>query len=77
MGQVRRALRCVAGRGDTFAPGTALFQGERKVGELRSAVAEGDGFVGLALLTLMNLDPAAGLSVVAGGPAMLTIETQV
>lgn len=76
MGQVRRALRQVAGRGAAPAPGTALCQGERKVGELRSVSAEGDGFVGLALLTLLNLDVAAGLSTTPGGAPTITVVAQ-
>jgi hypothetical protein len=41
-----------------------LFAGGRKIGELRSAEAEDDGFIGLALLNLFALTPArtAGLS---------------
>lgn len=76
MGQVRRGLRRVSGRGQAPVAGTVLFQGERKVGELRSVAADGDGFVGLALLTWLNLDPAAGLATAAGGAATITIEAQ-
>ncbi len=73
MGQVRRRLRCVRGTGSVPASGTLLYQGERKVGELRSAVAAGDGFAGLALLMLMNLDATAGLSLAPGGAATITV----
>jgi len=64
MGQVRRRLVRVHGNGSSPAilP-LELFVGEKKVGELRSAVGNrtGDGFVGLAMLSLLNLDPSAVL----------------
>lgn len=66
LGQVRRALHGIAGEGEPPAPGTALFQGERKVGEVRSGAAEGGGFLAMAMLSLVNLDPAAPLGVTAG-----------
>lgn len=74
MGQVRRALRRVTGPGTAPAAGTPLFQGDRKVGELRSAAVAGDGFAGLALLTLLNLDPKAGLATTTGGSPTVAIE---
>jgi len=73
LGQVRRRLHLVRGTGTVPSPGTALFQGERKVGETRSAVAEGDGFLAMAMLSLVNLDPAAGLAFAVGGKAGITI----
>ncbi len=73
LGQVRRRLHLVRGARAAAAPGTALFQGERKVGELRSAAAEGDGFVAMAMLSLVNLDASAGLAVAANGPADIKI----
>jgi len=73
LGQVRRRLHLVRGSGAVPAPGTALFQGERKVGETRSAVAEGDGFLGMAMVSLVNLDAAAGLALAAGGSAAVKI----
>lgn len=62
MGQVRRRLQRVNGYGPVPALPAALFQGERRVGELRSAVPTDSGYAGLALLALLNLSPAAGLS---------------
>ena len=73
LGQVRRRLHLVRGTGAAPAPGSALFQGERKVGETRSAAAEGDGFLAMAMVSLVNLDPAAGLALAAGGNADVKI----
>lgn len=66
LGQVRRHLHLVRGKGVPPAPDTALHQGERKVGELRSAVADGDGFLAMAMLSLVNLDQSAPLAAVPG-----------
>jgi folate-binding protein YgfZ len=73
LGQVRRRLHLVRGSGSAPAVGTALFQGERKVGETRSAAAEGDGFLAMAMISLVNLDAAAGLALAAGGNAAIKI----
>jgi folate-binding Fe-S cluster repair protein YgfZ len=73
LGQVRRQLHLVRGKGVPPPPGTALHQGERKVGELRSAAADGDGFLAMAMLSLVNLDENAVLSVLPGDPAILRI----
>ena len=73
LGQVRRRLHLVRGSGPVPAAGTALYQGERKAGETRSAVADGDGFLAMAMLSLVNLDPAAGLTVAPGGGNSLQI----
>lgn len=62
MGQVRRQLRRVRGTGAAPVHGTALFQGAKKVGEIRSAVATSDGFVAFAMLTRMGLDENADLT---------------
>lgn len=73
LGQVRRRLHLVRGSGSAPAAGTALFQGDRKVGETRSAVAVGDGFLAMAMVSLVNLDAAAGLARDAGGTASITL----
>lgn len=62
IGQVRRRIFRVRAAGPAPARGTPLFQGGRQLGEVRSAVAEGDGFVALALLTTLNLDATRALS---------------
>jgi len=69
LGQVRRRLFPVTGTGAPPPPRTALYQGERKAGEIRSAVSEGEGFLALALLSLLQLDRAAGLGLAPGAPA--------
>jgi folate-binding protein YgfZ len=75
MGQVRRRLLRVAGAG--AAPGglpAALFIGERKVGEVRSAVSGGaEGWVGLAMLSLLHLSGDATLAFAAGGEAVVRL----
>jgi folate-binding protein YgfZ len=57
MGQVRRRLLRVRGGGRKPVLPAELFQGERKVGELRTAVEtdRGGNFIGLALVSLLNL----------------------
>lgn len=62
LGQVRRRLHVIRGEGAVPAPLAALYQGERKVGQVRSAAARGNEFGALAMLSLVNLDLAAGLS---------------
>jgi folate-binding protein YgfZ len=63
-GKIRRRLHRMAGGGSPpEGRPTLLFQGGRRVGELRSAVADGkDGWVGFAMLTLQGLDPAGPLA---------------
>jgi len=74
MGQVRRRLHVVRGEGAAPEPLAALYQGEKLVGQVRSAAHQGDGFVALAMLSLVGLDPAAGLSLAAGeGPTVKII----
>lgn len=62
MGQVRRRLLRVAGPELPPARPARLYQGSRQVGELRSLATEGDGFIGLALLTLLHLQRDTPLS---------------
>jgi folate-binding protein YgfZ len=73
LGQVRRRLHLVQGTGAPPAPGTALYQGDRKVGETRSAAADGENFLALAMVSLVNLDPAAGLSLAPAAAPTLKI----
>jgi folate-binding protein YgfZ len=77
MGRIRRRLVRVAGPGVPPALPAALWQGEKKVGELRSAVEEEPpgGFVGLALLTLANLQEGKALGRVPGGSAAIEVNT--
>jgi folate-binding Fe-S cluster repair protein YgfZ len=77
MGQVRRRLLRVSGTGAIPPRPAPLFQGGRKVGELRSTVTADDaddgGFLGLAMVTLMNFQPAAGLSFAADGDVAMAV----
>jgi folate-binding protein YgfZ len=73
LGQVRRRLHLVQGPGFPPQPGRPLYQGDRKVGETRSAAADGNKFLGLAMLSLVNLDPAVRLSLDPGGVPNLQI----
>lgn len=64
MGQVRRRLLRVRGRtAEVPVRGTALFAGGRQVGELRSVVKDGDDFIGLAMISMINLAGNAAVSV--------------
>lgn len=67
LGQVRRRLHLVQGADAPPAPGAALFQGERKVGEMRSAATDGGNFLGLAMVSLVNLDADGPVGIVPGG----------
>ncbi len=66
-GRVRRRLARVSGPGEPPADRPApLFQGGKRVGELRSASAEATGgWRGLALLTLLGLEPGQPLAFAA------------
>ncbi len=67
LGQVRRALHVITGAGAAPAPGSILFQGERKAGEVRSGAADGGDFIAMAMLSLVNLDPATPLGLAPNG----------
>jgi folate-binding protein YgfZ len=73
MGQLRRRLLRVSGTGAIPPRPAPLFQAGRKAGELRSAVEEGAGFIGLALVTLMNFQAGEGLSFTADGAPVLRV----
>ena len=74
MGQVRRRLTRVTGSGPVPVLPATVHAGDRLVGELRSAAAVGDGFEGLALLTLLHLPADGRLGLAPGGP--LTLQCQ-
>jgi tRNA-modifying protein YgfZ len=62
MGQVRRRLLRVAGPGPAPAAPLEIRQNEKRVGELRASADDGEGgWIGLALLNLLGLDPALPL----------------
>jgi len=73
LGQVRRRLHLIRGEGKPPIPGSPLYQGERKAGEMRSAVVDGDGFLGMAMLSLVNLDPEEPLVTEPAGPVAIRI----
>jgi len=77
MGQVRRRLRRVQGAGRAV-PGVlpaALFLRDRKVGEVRSAVSDGaGGWWGLAMLSLLQLEPGARLAFEPNGVAEVDVQ---
>jgi folate-binding protein YgfZ len=75
MGTVRRCLVRVraGGRGLPAVP-CALLQGEKRVGELRSVADDGSGgFVGLAMVTKLGLDPHALLAPEPGGAGFIEL----
>ena len=74
MGQVRRQLLRVTGAGVPPALPAALFNGPKRMGELRSAAADGEGFMGFALLTLLGLDRCPGLSYAPQGEPVVWLE---
>lgn len=74
MGQVRRKLVRVAGAGPAPAAGGELRQAGKRVGELRAAAADdGAGWIGLAMVNLLGLDPAAEIGL-ADGDAVALID---
>ncbi|HWA86837.1 MAG TPA: folate-binding protein [Opitutus sp.] len=72
MGRVRRKLLRVRGEGSAPAVPMELSQQGRKIGELRSAVNDDAGFIGLALVSLVNLHAAEPLQLAAGGAVTLS-----
>jgi folate-binding protein YgfZ len=66
LGQVRRRLFVVEGEGEPPAPRTAVLQGEKQIGETRSGARVARGFVAMAMLSLVNLDPAAPAALADG-----------
>lgn len=74
LGQVRRRLQVVRGRGVPPAPLATVYQGGKKVGEVRTVVARADEFVALAMVSLINLTPAAGFSLEPAGPVVMTLD---
>lgn len=76
MGQVRRRLVRVRGAGaePPVCP-AAVFTEARQVGELRSAVRDGaGGWIGLALVSRLQVASGAALALAAGAPPALQLE---
>jgi folate-binding protein YgfZ len=74
MGQVRRRLMRVHGPGPVPVVPAALWQNSKQVGELRSGVGGETGFVGLAMLSLVNWQRELPLALEAAGPAVIQVE---
>jgi len=73
MGQVRRRLHVIQGSGKPPAAQDTVYQGGRKIGQVRSVATGENGFVALAMLSLVNLEPGAGLSLAAAAAPTATL----
>jgi folate-binding protein YgfZ len=73
MGQVRRRLLRVQGSTPVPPSPVSLFQGDRRIGELRTHVPTADGFIGLALVSLLNLRREDALSFSPGGEGVVRV----
>jgi len=62
MGQVRRVLWKVHGSSESPKTGVPIYQGGKKVGEIRSAIGSPDGFIALAMVSRSGLDETAGFT---------------
>ena len=67
MGKVRRQLVRVRGEGKPPPLPAPVFQAGRKVGEVRSVAPDGAGWIGLALVSLLQILRTEGLSPTAEG----------
>jgi folate-binding protein YgfZ len=67
MGQVRRRLLRLRGTGEPPARGTALHQAGRRIGEMKTAVRVGDGFIGFGLMTVLGLRVEEPVTVATDG----------
>jgi tRNA-modifying protein YgfZ len=78
MGQVRRRLWRVRGEGEHWPSLPApVFGLSRQVGELRSAARDGaGGWVGMAMVSLLHVEPATALSFAAGAPPALRLNAE-
>ncbi len=76
MGQVRRKLLRVNASAGTMPPKNLpvpLFHAGKKIGELRSAATGPEGFVGLAMISLIGLGAATTCAWAEGGPESIQI----
>lgn len=74
MGQVRRRLIKLTGEGERPKPPALLFQGDMRIGEIRTAIETSSGYVGLALVSLLNVKWGQRASVGKGGEPTVTLE---
>lgn len=68
LGQVRRRLMRVRGRGAVPPARAPLHQEAGRVGEVRTTAPDGDGWVGFAMVSLVTYRPEAAVTLGAGGP---------
>lgn len=74
LGQVRRQLHVVRGAGAPPASRTALMQQGKRVGQTRSAATDGaEGFVAIAMISLVNYNPSEPLQLGEAGPMLEVI----
>ena len=73
LGRVRRALVRVHGAGAVPALPAALWGGDRREGEIRSAVPGPGGFDGLALVSVAAAASGSPLALAAGAPGTVEI----
>ncbi len=75
MGQVRRRLVRVRQATGTYpALPAPVFAGVRQVGELRSAANQsGDGWIGLAMVSLLHVTPTINLALAADAPPVIEL----
>ncbi|MBK9990259.1 MAG: folate-binding protein [Verrucomicrobia bacterium] len=77
MGQVRRRLLRVEGLGAVPADlPVPLFAAGKKLGELRSAVNVGEGFIGLAMISLLGMAGRSLLSFSPEGAANIVVKNE-
>lgn len=73
LGQVRRQLCRVRGIGAPPPSLAGLYQGTEKVGDVRSVAPRGDGYVALAMCSLVKLKAGANLSLSPEGEANVEV----
>ena len=73
-GRVRRRLQVVLGSGAPPRLRDPLYQGEKKIGEIRSVESKGNEFIALAMFSLVNFNPDAGLSLGLNEPPAIRIK---
>ncbi len=67
LGQVRRRLMVARGRGAVPPARTPLHQAAGRVGEVRTAAPDGDGWVGFAMVSLVAYRPGEVVTLGEGG----------
>jgi hypothetical protein len=73
LGRVRRTLLRVRGSGPPPALPAGLWKGEKREGELRSAVADPGGFAGLALVSVTSAEAGCQFALAAGAAESIEI----